>query len=199
MRRDGTNGIAGTGQIDVDGVVPVGIVPFQDRPEGLDAGIREQDVEPPESGARLLGGGAQGAKIALVKARFAPARPRGFDQTAGLRQFVAGCRYDFERRTDRSRNVDAHHVGALAGERDRRGAADPTGGAGDDGSLAQQPSCARRCRCPDNVCHDDNLHCARSDFRKDRNAVPQFSFAGAPFKAAPMLSHRPAVTLLPSA
>ena len=125
MRRDGANGVAGAGQVDVDLIVPVHIFHFQDRLERLDAGIREQNVEATKGGARLLGRGAQSGEVALVKARFAPARTCGFDQTAGFGQFVRRRRHDLERRTHWSGNVDAHHVGALASERDRRRAPDP--------------------------------------------------------------------------
>jgi hypothetical protein len=138
MRRNCANGVAGSGQVDVDRVLPVRVLPVEDRFEGLDAGVREQDVEPTKGGPRLLGSRAQSGKIALVETRFKPARPSGFDQTTRLRQFLGGRGRNLERRTDRSGNVDAHHVGAFAGEGDRRGAPDPPGGARHDGGLAAQ-------------------------------------------------------------
>ena len=69
MRCNGTNGVAGASQVDVNGVVPIRVFPVQDRLERLDACVCEQDVEPSKSGACLLGRGTQSGKIALVKAR----------------------------------------------------------------------------------------------------------------------------------
>jgi len=138
MRRNRANGVAGPGQVDVDRVLPVRVLPVEDRFERLDAGVREQDVEPTEGRARLFGRGAQSGKIALVEMRFKPARPGGLDQTARLRQFLGGRGRDFERRTHWSSNVDAHYVGALAGEGDSGRAADPSGGACHDRGLATQ-------------------------------------------------------------
>ena len=43
-------------------------------------------------------------------------------------------------RVDRRADVEADDVRALAGEGDRRGAANPAGGAGDHGDLASQAS-----------------------------------------------------------
>lgn len=128
------------GQIDVDRIVPVGVFPFEDRLEGLDAGIGEENVEPAESRHGLVRGGAERREIALVDARFAPARPGGLDQTAGLAQFALRRGEHFKRGTDRPCNVDTHDGGALAGERDGCRPPDPARGAGHDGGFAQQPA-----------------------------------------------------------
>jgi hypothetical protein len=138
MRGNGADGVARAGQVDVDRVLPVRIFPVEDRLERLDAGIREQDVEPAKGGARRLGRGAQSRKIALIETRFAPACAGGFDQTSRLRKILGRRGRHLERRTDRSGNVDAHHVGALAGEGDRRRPPDPARRSGHDGGLAAQ-------------------------------------------------------------
>src|SRR5271163_2733851 len=97
----------------------------------------------------------QSGKIALVKARFAPACPCGFNQTARLRQFVARRWHDLKRRADWPGNVDAHHIGALAGKGYCRRAPDTAGGASDNGSLASQPSeTCSALRFLDCLCHD---------------------------------------------
>jgi hypothetical protein len=140
MRRHGANGVAGTGQVDVDGVVPVGVLPFQDRLERLDAGIGEQDVEPAKSGARLFRRRMQGGEIALIEACFALARAGGLDQTPRLCQFVGRRRYDLNRRANGPCDIDAHYGGPLAGKGDGYSTPDPTSDASDNGSLAQQPS-----------------------------------------------------------
>jgi hypothetical protein len=41
MRRNGTNGVAGPGQVEFDRVLPVGVLPIEDRFERLDAGVGE--------------------------------------------------------------------------------------------------------------------------------------------------------------
>ena len=41
MRRNGANGVAGPGQVDVDRVLPVGVPPIEDWFERLDAGVGE--------------------------------------------------------------------------------------------------------------------------------------------------------------
>jgi hypothetical protein len=115
---------------------------LQDRFEHLDAGIGEQDIEPAKGRARLCGRGAQRRKITLIDTGFAPARAGGFNQAAGLREFVGRRGLNLERRADRSGNVDAHHIGALARKGDRRGAPDPAGRASDDGCFAPH---ARSC------------------------------------------------------
>jgi hypothetical protein len=144
-RCHGANGVAGAGQIDVALIMPVRVFPFQDRLERLDAGIGEQDVEPAKCSAPLFRRGPQSGEIALVEARFAPARPGGFDQTARLRQFVWRRGYDLKRRADRCRNIYAHHIGAFAGKGDRRRAPDSAGGAGDNGCLVPRPEPAVPC------------------------------------------------------
>jgi hypothetical protein len=87
---------------------------------------------------RLVGCSAESAKIALVKARFAPASARGFHQSACLRQFVWRCGYHIERRTYLRSNIDTHHVGALTGKSNRSGAPNPAGSASDYSSFASQ-------------------------------------------------------------
>src|SRR5262249_30531571 len=69
---------------------------------GLNAGICEKDVDTAERYVCLVRRGAQSGEIALVEARLAPARASGFDQPAGLRQFVRCGRHDLKRRTHRS-------------------------------------------------------------------------------------------------
>src|SRR5271163_609821 len=140
MRRNGANGVASAGEVDVDGVLPVRVFPVEDRLERLDAGIREQNVEPSKGGARLPRRGAQSPEIALVEVRLAPARAGGFDQSAGLRQLLRRRGFDLERQTDGSGYVNAHHVGALAGKGDSRSAPDPASGPGDNGGLAAEPA-----------------------------------------------------------
>jgi hypothetical protein len=41
MRRNGANGVAGPGQVDVDRVLSVRVLPVEDRFEALDADVRE--------------------------------------------------------------------------------------------------------------------------------------------------------------
>ena len=69
MRRYGANGVVGTRQVDVDCVVPVHVLPIQDRLERLDARIREQNVEPAKGSAHLFGRGAQSGNIPLSEMR----------------------------------------------------------------------------------------------------------------------------------
>ena len=140
MRRHGADGIAGTGEIDVDLIVPVGILPFQDRFERLNAGIGKENVEPAKAGTCLRGSRPQCRKIALVERGFAPASARRFDQAAGFGKFVARRRRNLKRRADRPGNIDAHDIGALAGESDGDRATDPTRSAGDDGGFAGKPA-----------------------------------------------------------
>ena len=128
--------------------MPVRVFPLQDWLEGLNTGIGEKDVEPTESGVRRLGRSTQSGEIALVKTRFASARASGFDQTAGLRQFVARRGCDLKRRTDWSGNVNAHYVGAPAGKGDRSCAPDSGGGSGDDGGLPSQTLPIKSSTCP---------------------------------------------------
>src|SRR5271156_424007 len=140
MGRNGTNGVARAGQVDVDGVVPIRVFPLQDRLERLDASIRKQDVEPAKSGARVIGRDTQSREVALVEPRFAPTPSSPDDHAASFREFVARRGYDLKRRTDRPDNVDAHHVGTFASKSDRRRAPDSASGACNDGSLVTQPS-----------------------------------------------------------
>ena len=140
MRRDGTNGVAGTSQVNVDGILPICILQLQDRFECLDAGVSKQNVEPAEGSARLLGRVAPRCQVALIESRFASAYSCGFDQTARLSQLVRCGWYDLERPTDGAGNIDAHHIGPLSGKRNGRRASNSTGRTGDDRSLARQPS-----------------------------------------------------------
>ena len=94
----------------------------------------------PKAGARLRGSRPQCRKIALVERGFAPASARRLDQAAGFGKFVARRRRNLKRRADRPGDIDAHDIGALAGEGDSDRAADPAGGAGDDGSFAGKPT-----------------------------------------------------------
>jgi hypothetical protein len=87
---------------------------------------------------RLVGRSTKSAKIALVKARFAPASARGFHQLAGLRQFSWCCGYHLKRGAYRFSNIDAHYVGALAGKGNRSGAPNPAGSASDYCGFASQ-------------------------------------------------------------
>src|SRR5262249_8204562 len=121
-----------------DRVVPVCVFPIEDGFETLNAGVREKNVEPAESCMRLVGRSTKSAKIALVKARFAPASARGFHQLAGLRQFswCRGCHLNGS--AYRLSHLDAHHVGALAGKGNRSGAPNPAGSASDYCGFASQ-------------------------------------------------------------
>src|SRR5262245_53610074 len=84
----------------------------------------KEDVEPAKGSARLRRGGAQRGQIALIEMRFTPACSSGFDEPSSLGEFVACRRHDLKCRTDRSGNVDAHHVGALARRSNRRCSSD---------------------------------------------------------------------------
>ncbi len=73
----------------------------------------------PNAAWGLFGGGAQVCQVALIEPGLAPPRPGGGDEASRFRQFVGGGGRDFEGGTDGAGNVDAHHVGALAGKGDR--------------------------------------------------------------------------------
>jgi hypothetical protein len=129
-------------EVDVNGIVPISVIPIQDRLKALDTSICEKDIKTAESCICLFGRSTQSCEIALIEARLTPARARGSDQPAGFCQFVSCSGNDIKRRTYRSGNIDAHDIRASAGKCDRGRASDPARGTGDDCSLAPQAAFA---------------------------------------------------------
>ena len=66
--------------------------------------------------------------------------PAASTRAAGFGKFVARRRRNLKRRADRPGDIDAHDIGALAGESDGDRATDPARGAGDDGGFAGKPA-----------------------------------------------------------
>ncbi len=129
------------------------VFPVEDRFEGLDTGIGEQDVEAAERSPRVLGRRSKSGEIALVEARLAPMRARSLHQTASLGELYRRRRLDLERRADRPGDVDPHHVSPLAGEGDGRRAPYAARRAGHDRGLAGEPPGPRSRLCPNGLDH----------------------------------------------
>ena len=138
VRRDGADGVGGAGQVHVDLVMPVRILPLQDGLEALDASVGEQDVDAAPRRHRVGRRPPQRRQVALVQRARQPAPARGLDHAAGLRQLVRRCLLDIQRRAHRPGDIDAQHVCPGMGERNRRRPADAAGRPGDDRDLAGQ-------------------------------------------------------------
>jgi hypothetical protein len=74
-----------------------------------------------------------------------PCAPSFLDQVAGVPQVVRGGRLEVEDRADRPRDVQPHHVGPGAGERDGAGPPDAAGRAGHHRDAAGEVDQRIRC------------------------------------------------------
>ena len=118
--------------------MPVGVLHIEDRPERLDAGIGEEDIDLAEGVGDPRGRVAQSGDVALVELPRRPGRAFRLDQPPGFVQF-GGCGGDhFQRAADRARDVDPNHRRAFACEGDRGRTPDAPGRARDDGDLTSQ-------------------------------------------------------------
>ena len=130
MRRESPNGVGRAREVNVDLDVPVVVLHLQQRFEGLNAGIGEQDVDAAELVARLEAAASRKAGrwrwSRMTLSQPAPAawtsRPVSFNS-------VRAGRLDAGPRAHQGADVEAHKVGALTGKGDSRSAADPPGGA----------------------------------------------------------------------
>ena len=119
-----------------------GILQFQDRLEGLDAGIGKEDVDLAECPGRPGGRLAQCVHIALVKPARGPSTAGSLNEPSGLMQVLGRGGLHFQRLADRSRDVDPDYRGTFACKSDGGCPADTPGRTGHDGDFALEASMA---------------------------------------------------------
>jgi hypothetical protein len=107
--------------------------------EALDASIGEQDVDAAEFLFASDGSRSQRRQVTLVELDAQPAASGRPNESPSFLQIFWGRWFHTGTRVHRPTDIETDNVRALTGEGNGRGAANPAGGAGDNGNLASQP------------------------------------------------------------
>ncbi len=138
---EGADGVRRSGEVDVNGDVPVGVLHLQQGSKLLDAAIGKENVDAAELALDLMCRGAQSRQVALVEDKALPLSSCGVDQRASLFEIGAGCWSDTGAWIDGRTDVDAGDVGSALRERNCCSAADSACCASDDGYFAIKHVC----------------------------------------------------------
>jgi hypothetical protein len=89
---ESADGVGRSGEVDVDGVVPVGVLQLEQRRERLDARVREQDVDTSQLAHHAIPRLTQAREVALIDDLGHPPPTRLLDRRARLIQVGPGRR-----------------------------------------------------------------------------------------------------------
>src|SRR6266436_7230545 len=116
--------------------MPVFVFHLKQGFEGLNPCIGKQYVNAAERALRLYSSRSQRGKVALVELDTQPAATGRLDQLSRFLQLIRARCLDTGAHVHGGADVDTDDVRTLSGEGDGRGAADPTGSAGEIGRAS---------------------------------------------------------------